>query len=153
MLLSAQFALQPALADPACPGASEDIARAAEYLVERDNAGDLEGVLAGYTDDIVWLPPEGEAFTGKAAIETRYRLLFSSYQPRLQSEIREAASNGDLGYIVGITQGSLEPLDGGKGTSVDDKFLAIVRCEAGAWRVSHLSWGPRSKPTEKLEED
>lgn len=127
-----------------CSAAPEDVAAAAKYLIERDNERDLEGVLAGYTDDVIWLPPAGEAIVGKAAIEPRYRELFGSRQPKLKSEILEAHAEGGTGYIRGVTSGTLEPLNDGTAIEVNDKFLAIVRCDGGAWRVSHLAWSSRS---------
>ena len=149
-LLAASCAVHPTPTNLACQETPAAVARAAEYLIERDNQRDLEGVLAGYSDDVLWLPPSGEAVAGKALIEDRYRRLFSTHQPHLESEILESHVENGLGYVRGLTRGVLEPLDGSPAISVDDKFLAIVRCEHGDWRVSRLAWSRRSEPSRPL---
>ena len=115
---------------------------AAEYLVTRDNAKDLAGVLAGYTADVTWYPPHDPPLHGIEAIRARYENLFSNFTVALRSDIFEASGNGESGFVVGTTQGKLTPIAGGQTVEVNDRFVAIVRCVAGKWRVSHLIWGP-----------
>ena len=131
--------------EPQCAVSEAAIGGAAQRLVASDNARDLAGVLAGYTDDVIWLPPTGDILNGKAAIRPRYEKLFSSFNINMSSEVVEARAEGGLGFARGFTKGTLTPLGGGTPTLVDDKFVALVRCEAGVWRVSHLMWSPRSK--------
>ena len=130
--------------DKRCDASSSAVSSAADYLIGRDNARDLEGVLSGYTDDVVWLPPTGAPLTGKDSIRIRYESLFSSYKLDLHSQTLEAFSDRRIGFVRGLTTGTLTPLVNGPALQVDDKFLAIVRCQAGVWRVSHLMWSPRS---------
>lgn len=126
-----------------CDRSPAAVAAAVERLIERDNAADLAGVLDGYADEVVWLPPSGEPLAGKAAIRARYEALFADFQPALGVRVDEARADGDLGFARGVTFGTLAPRDGGASRVVDDKFLALVRCERAAWRVSHLAWSPR----------
>jgi len=97
-------------------------------------------VLAGYTADVTWYPPEGPPLHGLDAIRPRYEELFSKFSVEMRSEVLEAACNGESGFVVGATKGTLTPLTGGAAISVDDRFVAIVRCVAGEWKVSHLFW-------------
>jgi len=126
-----------------CDASPAAVAAAADYLIGRDNARDLDGVIAGYTADVVWLPPAGEPLVGKDSIRSRYESLFSSYQPDLHARPFESFSEHQIGFVRGSTTGTLTPLAGGPAVQVDDKFIAIVRCEAGVWHVSHLMWSPR----------
>ena len=86
---------------------------AAEYLIARDNAKDLAGVLAGYTDDVTWYPPHDAPLHGIEAIRPRYEELFSSFAVALRPDVLEASGNGESGLV------------------------------AGEWKVSHLVWNPR----------
>lgn len=129
---------------PSCPVSATAVSASVERLVAADNARDLEGVLSSYVDDVVWLPPAGPALQGKAAIRPRYEELFSRYAVELTSDTVEASAVQDLGFVRGSTRGTLRPLGGGAAITVDDKFLALVRCERGTWRVSHLTWSPRA---------
>lgn len=129
----------------ACDPSPSSVAAASDRLLAADNARDLEGVLAGYTEDVVWLPPTGGVISGKAAIRPRYETLFSDFEVEMASQIVEAraADNGQLGFVRGTTGGTLTPVGGGAAVPVNDKFLAVVRCESGEWLVSHLAWSPR----------
>jgi uncharacterized protein (TIGR02246 family) len=112
-------------------------------LIAGDNSGDLEHVLDTYTEDVVWLPPRGAALNGKAAIKLRYEQMFESFDPSLSVVISESLSDGRLGFVSGRTAGQLEPIGAGQSVTIDDKFLAILQCKEGRWRVSHLAWIPR----------
>ena len=127
-----------------CAASFSAVASAAQHLVDRDNARDLAGVLAGYTDDVVWLPPNGDVLAGKPAIQPRYEQLFSGFTIALTSEVVEARADGALGFARGFTRGRLTSVRDGAVTVVNDKFLALARCEGGTWRISHLMWSPSS---------
>jgi len=126
-----------------CDPSAGAVGGAAEYLIERDNAQDLAGVLAGYTADVTWYPPQGPPLHGTEAIRPRYEELFSTHSVALRSEILEASGDGESGFAIGTTQGTLAPLGGGEAVAVNDRFVALVRCVAGEWKVSHLIWNPR----------
>ena len=128
---------------PPCEASGAALSAASAHLIDRDNARDLEGVLGGYTEDVVWLPPAGDVVIGKKSIGTRYETLFSNYKIDLRSETIEAASSNTIGFVRGRTTGMLTPFAGGPPIAVNDKFIAILRCEAGTWKVSHLAWSPR----------
>jgi uncharacterized protein (TIGR02246 family) len=127
----------------ACDPSAAAVSAAAQDLIARDNAGDLDGVLARYTADVAWYPPLGAPLRGKAAIRPRYEQIFSTFSVALTSDVLEAASQGDSGFAIGTTRGTLTPRAGGAPVTVDDRFVALVRCVDGDWRVSHLIWGPR----------
>ncbi len=128
---------------PLCAVTAEAVSAAAQRPVSRDNARDLEGVVAAYTDDAVWMPPTGDFVTGKEAIRARYRTLFLDYAIQISSEVVEARAEGGLAYARGYTLGVLKPERGGTPVPVSDKFVAVLRCEGAKWRISHLMWSPR----------
>lgn len=130
-------------AAPSCDLSRAAIASPLERIIASDNARDLAAVLSLYTEDVIWLPPSGEVLNGKAAIRPRYEALFSVSLVSLASEIIEVRAEGTTGYVRGYIHGTLTPLAGGEAAAVNDKFMAIVRCENGTWRVSHLMWSPR----------
>jgi uncharacterized protein (TIGR02246 family) len=140
-----------ALAVGACATAGSsssraDAEQAAERTVERlitaDNAADLAGVLACYAGDVLWLPPDGEVIAGKAGVRPRYERLFASYVPDVALEVTEVRASDALAYVRGFTRGVLRPKRGGEPTRVNDKFLAVLHRDDGAWRISHLMWSP-----------
>jgi len=124
-------------------------ARAVERLIAADNSRDINRVMLCYTDDVVWMPPDGEPLLGKKAIRPRYEALFSTYILDLTVEFDEARADRELAFVRGRTGGKLTPLDGSAPKTVDDQFVALLRRERGGWRVSHLMWTPRAGAAEK----
>lgn len=127
-----------------CDRSPSSLEDALNRLLEADNARNVEAVLAGYTDDVVWLPPTGDVIEGKEAIRARYETMFAAFAVDMTSEVFEArtAGSGEIGYLRGTTHGTLSAVNGGAITRVRDKFVAMVRCESGTWLVSHLMWSP-----------
>jgi len=124
------------------PACTSSAAAAPLALIDSNNRRDLAGVLAGYTDDAVWLSPD-LGLVERGAFRERYATLFRDNRLAYTAEITEARSDGALGYVRGRTGGTITPLDGSPAHSVNDTFLALTRCEAGRWRVSHLTWSHR----------
>lgn len=125
-----------------CPDSYSGPAAVVERLIAADNAESLDGVLESYTPDVIWLPPDGAAVTGREPIEARYRRMFADYDPELSVEIAEARAGRAIGFVRGRTVGVLRPAEGGPPVEIRDKFLALMRSENGKWRISHLMWSP-----------
>jgi uncharacterized protein (TIGR02246 family) len=125
-----------------CPERPEAVAAAARRLIAANNDGDVDAVLAGYSEDVVWMPPAGPPLRGKAAIRPRYEQTFATYHLSFEIDIEEAAAEGDIGFARGSTRGTRTPRSGGESLAVHDKFLALTRCERGQWLVTHLVWSP-----------
>jgi hypothetical protein len=62
---------------------------------------------------------------------------------RYERRPREFDAASDLGVVLGTISGRRIPRAGGAPQRVEDKFLAVLRCDAGTWRVAHLAWSPR----------
>jgi uncharacterized protein (TIGR02246 family) len=116
------------------------VAAAPQLLIDNNNRRDVEGVLAGYTEDAVWLSPDQPVMRGRKNFRSRYESLFRDNKLDYTAEITEAHADGPLGYAWGKIRGTSTPLDGSPARSVEDTFLAITRCESGRWLVSHLIW-------------
>jgi ketosteroid isomerase-like protein len=147
LLATAGTAAEPGNGPAAsCASTADAVAAAPLALIAADNRRDLEAVLAGYAADAVWLPPGLEPLRGPAAFQPRYESLFRDNELRLQAEVSEAKADGAIGYAWGRIRGERVPVDGSAPELIDDVFLAITRCEAGTWRVSHLMWSHAAKP-------
>ena len=123
----------------ACSTARDAVAAAPLALIDSNNRRDLEGILAGYTDDAVWLSPD-QGVVNRSAFRARYESLFRDNRLAYSAEITQAQAAGSLGFARGRIRGTITPLDGSPARTVNDTFLALTRCESGRWRVSHLMW-------------
>jgi uncharacterized protein (TIGR02246 family) len=127
-------------ASSACSSSKEAVAAAPERLIDNNNGRDVEGVLAGYTEDAVWLSPDQPVVRGRKNFRPRYESLFRDNKLDYIAEVTEARADGSVGYAWGRIRGTSTPIDGSPARSVEDTFLAITRCESGRWLVSHLIW-------------
>lgn len=125
-----------------CRGEKSAVEEVVRNLIEADNSRDMKAALSAYTEDVVWLPPSGETVRGKPAIESRYRDLYKSYRPGIQLDIEESGVSGSLAFVRGRNRGMLVAIDGGQNRQLNDKFMALLRCRKGTWKISHLMWSP-----------
>jgi uncharacterized protein (TIGR02246 family) len=124
----------------ACSSSHDVVAAAPLLLIDNNNRRDVEGVLAGYTEDAIWLSPDQPVVRGRKNFRPRYESLFRDNKLAYTAEITEARADGSLGYAWGKIRGTSTPLDGSPARSVEDTFMAVTRCESGRWLVSHLIW-------------
>ncbi len=121
-----------------------------QRILVADNAGDIEGILACYTDDAVLLPPASKPLVGKELVRERYKVIFGASTLEVRAEVDEIGFDGDLAIVRGTTLGKATLKDAkdkqpGEATrEVKDSFVMILRRERGEWRVARLMWHPQS---------
>ncbi len=67
-------------------------------FIQALNAGDLDGLLALYTDDSVLLPSDGQLARGCKAIREAYSMLVA-LRPVIQLNTRRITDNGDIALL------------------------------------------------------
>ena len=121
--------------------AVREVRAVATGIVEADNAGALERVLAYYAPDAVLLPPGQPPVAGKAAIRPRYEAMFAAFAPAIVARVDEACASGSLAFVRGHNGGRLAARKGGGDQVLDDPYLMLLaRSGDGAWRITHLIW-------------
>jgi len=124
------------------PDAAADLA-AIETLLEQvrqaDMSGDVEGLLACYTDDVVSMPPDLPAMVGKDALRTYYQEAFSQLSiEALEMTAEETHLAGDWAFSRGKFEETIAP-SGGDVFDLVGKYLFIFHREAdGSWKIARL---------------
>jgi len=145
MLKWTAFILTIAFAAPAWADATADAKAHSEAFAKACEAGDVNGVMALYTDDatVVW-PGAGEEAKGKAKIE---KLVTDFCNPKSKPKLVLKSIEGiplDDTHIatVGHWEGTLTDANGKRTTSQVRTTEVIVKSGAG-WRyvVDHASIG------------
>ena len=130
-------------------GAEREVQKRIEALIEADNRGDLEAVVACYGDDAVLIPPGDPPVSGKEAIRERYRKIFAESKLRVRLEPAETRVADRWAFSRGVASGTASPVQskGGSETrSIHDDYLMILRKgDDDAWRVSRLIWNGRDE--------
>lgn len=132
---------QPEVAAQA-PDVSADLA-AIEALLENvqqaDMNGDIDGLLASYTDDIVSMPPDRPTIVGKAALRSYYEEAYAQLSiEALAMTPEETHVAGDWAFSRGKFEETVVPV-GGEPFDVIGKFLFVYHREAdGSWKIARL---------------
>jgi uncharacterized protein (TIGR02246 family) len=117
----------------------------ADGIVAADNRRDLAAVLEFYAPDAILMPPGEPPVTGRERIKPRYEQLFAAYSPSITTEVHEACTESDMGFVRGRNTGTFVPRSDGAARDLDDAFLMLLRRDAhGVWRISHLIWHRQS---------
>ena len=141
-----------AVAAPAAQECGQDtvgvreIRAVATGIIAADNERAIERVVAYYTLDAIWMPPEQDAVIGREKIRARYEALFAAFTPEISPTIEQACVAEGLGFVRGHNSGRVVDRMSGAARGLDDAYLMLLRREGdGAWRISHLMWHRRSR--------
>lgn len=111
---------------------SPEIVAASKAWNEALNAGDVESIVALYTEDARVLPPNAEVAQGHDAVRQIFGSMIDAGLGGTLATL-EATAAGDIGYRVGTYV--LETADG---TVVDKgKYIETWRLVDGSWKISN----------------
>ncbi len=100
-------------------------------------AGDLEGNIAAYTNDIVLMQPNGPTLTGKEAIRAYIKTSFDQFSFEAKHVPDKIDIVGDWAIVPGQCKGAITPKSGGDALPINDKYLHIYRRQSdGNWKLS-----------------
>jgi len=100
----------------------------------------LAGVVAGFTDDAIMVPPDGELVKGKQAIEEFYNSFFQMGIKEIVLTTVELEGSGDTAYEIGKVKFRIQP-DGQAAIPDSAKYLVIWKRQAdGTWKVHVDIW-------------
>lgn len=118
------------------------IATVADAFVAAAIAGDVDTMVATYTDDASLMPPEMPAAEGSDAIRAWFEAFFE--QMTIETFTLDAAAvevAGDWAYRRGSFEMTAVPVGGGEAVLDAGKFVEIWRRgDDGAWRMAVDIW-------------
>lgn len=109
----------------------QEIAR----FIDAYNRGDVEALVACYTDDLVKLR-QGGAAEAKQQTADRIRAAFRTHNGKLTVTVDELTISGDMVFVRGTLHVVLTPRSGGDPLDVQRRYVELWRRERGAWRVA-----------------
>ena len=137
------------VATSACGGPKEQefgaadaqaIRQATTTLETAFNAKETEKILALYTDNSVFMPPNKPMLRGRGPLKSFYDGLFSADSKDLKLTVDDVAGHGPIAYA----SGSYSMMNGP--THDRGKFLFVLRQLGGAWRFEYTSWNSDLPP-------
>jgi uncharacterized protein (TIGR02246 family) len=102
---------------------------------------DLEGSVALFTQDAIFLTPEGGRYDDRAAIRTLYRSVFATYRshPLMTSKRQECV--GTLCVDEGTYSETMIETKTNKQMALMGSYLLVARRQPdGAWKIAEMVW-------------
>lgn len=126
---------------PAGSKPSPEIAAASEQWEQALNSGDINAVVAMYSEDARLFPPNAGIQTGHAGVKASFgEMIEAGLTGELESI--EARVAGDIGYRVGTYV-----LHAPDGTVVDSgKYIETWTNEGGTWKIANDIWNSDLAP-------
>lgn len=126
---------------PAGSTPSPEIAAASERWEQALNSGDIEAIVALYTDGARLFPPNMEILQGHDGVRASFEEMVAAGLTG-QFESTEARVAGDIGYRLGTYA-----LTAPDGTLVDrGKYIETWRDDGGEWKISNDIWNSDLPP-------
>ena len=149
VLTTALIALAVCAGTVACGGKTEAefgtadqqaIRQASTALESSFNAKDVDKILALYTDNAVFMPPNKPLLRGRGPLKSFYDGLLNGGSKDLKVTPTDVAGHGPLAY----ESGSYSMING----TVPDrgKYLFIFRNMGGNWKIEYTSWSSDLPP-------
>jgi uncharacterized protein (TIGR02246 family) len=104
-------------------------------------AKQLEPSVALYTDDAVFLTPDGKRYVGKDEIRALYKGIFADLTSEIVFDSKQTGFSGILAYDSGTYRETLTAVTTGVQQQVTGSYLAVLRREPdGKWRIVQQMW-------------
>ena len=114
-------------------------------FVKAFNARDMNQILAAYTENSVFMPPNQPILRGKDALKTFYDEMLKAGGTNLKLDAGEISGHGPLAYQSGSYELDMKPAAGAE-THDRGKYLFILRKMAGTWRYEYTVWNSDLPP-------
>ncbi len=136
----------------ATAGASRKVTAAPATIrrIENDwarhwNAGEVDGVVAAYAEDAVYLPPHHEAVHGRDAIREYLKVPLGHGVSDLAFEVTYIKQQGPVAWDVGTYRMNV-PLNDGTRKEDHGKYLTVWSRVGKKWLIAADAWSSDLPP-------
>lgn len=137
---------QPAVRDSATERGK--LAKTLREHVEAVNASDVEAILAGMTDDAIYLPPGAPHVQGKAALRKLLLPIYEQIDAEVAMRPAETVIAGDWAWEWGHLSGTTRLLAGGEPTRFEGKYIYVYQRQVdGSWKIARDIYNENTLPT------
>jgi ketosteroid isomerase-like protein len=133
-----------AVAGSAAADTVGDLQNIMEKYAAALKAGDVETLVGLYSAKGVFMRDEMKAVVGQDALRAAYKEVFATLKVNLQFTVREAEEAGDMGWLRGVSKGTVKILKTGAESKQGYNQLVVFRKEGGAWKIRAYLYGATS---------
>jgi uncharacterized protein (TIGR02246 family) len=110
------------------------------------NAGELDGVVAAYAEDAVYLPPHHQAVHGREAIREYLKGPLKHRVCGLVFDVTYIKQQGPIAWDVGTYRMTIPQNDGAQKED-HGKYLTVWRCVGKGWLIAADAWSSDLPPS------
>jgi len=100
----------------------------------------LEKAVAQYTDDAIFLSPDGHNFHGKKDITGLYKQVMKMYNISLTFRSNGIIVSGNMAYDSGDYSETMQDNSTHKSVDIKGSFLMTLLKQGGLWKISRMMW-------------
>ena len=143
---STENRLTPTASKSRIVNAAATIRRTGDDWARHWNAGELDGVVAAYAEDAVYLPSHHEAVHGREAIREYLKGPLSHRVCGLAFDVTYIKQQGPIAWDVGTYRMTIPQNDG---TKKEDhgKYLTVWRRVGKGWLIAADAWSSDLPPS------
>jgi len=137
---------------PEAPTTEADEAAIHELLEQRTvafNAGDLDGYIACFADNAVWMLPNQKPITTTEKARTWYGAVFGRTSFDVTASTRQLTVFGDWAYARTINRGDAVRKETGDLVGLGSSRISILQRQLdGGWKIAQDIWNTDFPPPE-----
>ncbi len=108
------------------------------------NASDVDGVLALYTEDGVFMPTEGPTAAGKEQIRAAYEQTFGIIKLDIAFTIDEIVQHGDFAFARTLSMGEVTVLAEDLTLPEENRELFVLEKTGDEWKIARYMFNKMS---------
>jgi len=121
------------------PTGSTDVASVSEQWAKLWSAKNLDGVVALYAEDAVFLPSTGTRVEGRDAIRELFKSALAAYDPDITVRSTKSEIVGDLAYDIGEYRETV--MNKGVASTGRGSYLVVLRrSPSNRWLIVSQMW-------------
>jgi ketosteroid isomerase-like protein len=119
-----------------------------DHFFASHETGDLEGLMAIFSDDAIFMPDDAETIN-KIVARERFAPYLELFHLKVNYSIDEIEVSGDLGFVRCSYLVNAVPKAEGERMSHNGKFIFVLKRQSdNTWRSSHFIWNSNNTPHE-----
>jgi ketosteroid isomerase-like protein len=123
------------------------LAKSLREHVDAVNASDVDAILAGMTDDVVYLPPGAPLVQGKDALRKALEPAYKLIDAEVSMRPVETVVADDWAWEWGHLSGTTRLLAGGSPTRLDGKYFYVYKRQPdGSWKIARDIYNENAPP-------
>ena len=110
------------------------------------NASDVDGILALYAEDGVFMPTEAPTAAGKEQVRAAYEHVFGAIKLDIAFSIDEIVQSGDFAFARTVSRGEVTVLAEGVTLPEENRELFVLKKTGDDWKIARYMFNKMSPP-------